>query len=978
MSSSKDDQDDQDPDYARPGRSNETHQKFFEETARANVARKITAIVEKEFSQEIEAKEKEILEIDEKLHNALKTLHFLRYVIITDFYNRKQCQAAPSVGECKQTQIHPAIKQMIGKAPKTENFLNQEIALTILPDEGAKNRGDEISNVSEIEKRLTTNSNDSSEDFLRGKKSLGKRSKEDFASENGPPKKVPRYVPPRSSLPEPQVPSRGARHKVRKRMIVGNISKWISPDWREDAASHKWTVYVRGDKENSDISDFVGKIRFFLHPSYRPNDVVEITSPPFHLSRRGWGEFPVRVQLHFKNSVNKPMDIIHYLKLDRTYTGLQTLGSETVVDVWIKTGEEIVESNMEKADGSKNGISGDLTATIKEEPMETSEKSDSNNDSTFEFVVCEQSIKVENEIKEERPSHVYFEHDYVNFPAIDTMRMLENENNVTISHSPPRNKENLGIESRSSATEIPTRALNGNSKLETMDSSSNISISQDVKTMASNLENSSSKLRPLKIAIPEAFEGLRKTTNVPISQKKQILVMRDNKFVPVNSMNVTSNKNSQISTIVSTIVSDGSNLTKNLTARSNVSLLKKPTGGNKTSMLLTLNQTNSLLLDSSNTIPALKIVEPGATNDRTMCPVDHKMSHRPSVQILSKVKNNGEESSQHWLDNLKFTTKPKITLGKDRIGTTSKKEHYNEILRSIDEVEIRDVSALVRFVIRRLPLVTEKATDPEYRNLHPYATPSENEFLESNVGKQRALEWYRAKRVKSFLKKKNIPEELQWSVKEIMMWSRLHGYTPLRSLPKMGIGNSGVKSSEKNLPEDIPETTTCTFTEPTGLLEFLRKTKEIKLELGAKKNEDDHVEIIDVIDITSPERISRAVKAEKSHEKKNIMSLGIPEKIVPLQSYVCDTTRKIGLKLEPEEILPGVLHCAPARMIVKAVQCLLEDLLRSSLAKAWERSVDGGSPDTITVEDVRGAILNREEFDVFTNEGLGSHYCLDD
>ena len=34
---------------------------------------------------------------------------------------------------------------------------------------------------------------------------------------------------------------------------------------------------------------------------------------PFHLTRRGWGEFPVRVQLHFRDGVTKSIDIIHKL-----------------------------------------------------------------------------------------------------------------------------------------------------------------------------------------------------------------------------------------------------------------------------------------------------------------------------------------------------------------------------------------------------------------------------------------------------------------------------------------------------------------------------------------------------------------------------------------------------------------------------------------------------------------------------------------
>ena len=40
-----------------------------------------------------------------------------------------------------------------------------------------------------------------------------------------------------------------------------------------------------------------------------------VSEPPFHLTRRGWGEFPVRVQLHFKDERKKRLDIIHNLKV---------------------------------------------------------------------------------------------------------------------------------------------------------------------------------------------------------------------------------------------------------------------------------------------------------------------------------------------------------------------------------------------------------------------------------------------------------------------------------------------------------------------------------------------------------------------------------------------------------------------------------------------------------------------------------------
>lgn len=376
-----------------------------------------------------------------------------------------------------------------------------------------------------------------------------------------------------------------------------------------------------------------------------------------------------------------------------------------MVDVWIKAGQEITASNNDETNDSwKNGVSADFTAPIKQELLET-EKSSNDDHSALEFAACQQNCKVKKEVKEEITSHVYFEHDYVHFPNGITTESSENENNVTISHSPPGKQENVSLNSilingnseannctkiveltvaseeivETCTTETPTRILNGNSQPGSRDlGSSNISMSQDVKTMASNLENSSSKLQPLNISIPTTFEALRKTTN---SQKKQILVMRDNKFVPVNSMNATNNQNSQIATIVSTIVTDRSKLQKNSILRPNVSLLKKPAIGNKKTMLLNLNPTNSLLLDSSNNIPALKIVEPNATNNRKSESIEKVIPRRPNDDVLSKIKNNGKEHDQHSLDNLKLVPKSKITIGKDRIGTSSKKEHYEEILR---------------------------------------------------------------------------------------------------------------------------------------------------------------------------------------------------------------------------------------------------------------------------------------------------------
>lgn len=63
--------------------------------------------------------------------------------------------------------------------------------------------------------------------------------------------------------------------------------RYIPPDKREenDQSTHKWMVYVRGSRKEPSIDHFVKKVWFFLHPSYKPNDLVEVrfVSAKLHL-----------------------------------------------------------------------------------------------------------------------------------------------------------------------------------------------------------------------------------------------------------------------------------------------------------------------------------------------------------------------------------------------------------------------------------------------------------------------------------------------------------------------------------------------------------------------------------------------------------------------------------------------------------------------------------------------------------------------
>ncbi|XP_071941958.1 YEATS domain-containing protein 2-like [Antedon mediterranea] len=298
---------DQDPDYedapatASPSKKPRIQE---EDAAREMTVKKIECIIKKQFAIEAKQKEKEIELIDERIHQVRVMLDKLRACVVANYYGniRSHTQSEKS----KQSKVdmnHPAIKRVMRQlseptAPPTGNDKKTSNEERSTPDSEILSRVNTETNEMEVEE--TAQNSEKQEDVIN--------------------------VP---------LQREGFRYDVRKRIIVGNVSKYISADQREDSdpSTHKWMVYVRGPSNEPSIDHFVKKVWFFLHPSYRPNDLVEVKEPPFHLTRRGWGEFPIRIQLHFVDPRNKKVDIIHQIKLDRTYTGLQTLGAETIVDV---------------------------------------------------------------------------------------------------------------------------------------------------------------------------------------------------------------------------------------------------------------------------------------------------------------------------------------------------------------------------------------------------------------------------------------------------------------------------------------------------------------------------------------------------------------------------------------------------------------------------------------------------------------------
>ncbi|KAG8014123.1 YEATS domain-containing protein 2 [Nibea albiflora] len=314
-----------DPDYEDISLvQNSKRNKAAEHNAREAAVQKIETIIREQFSLEMKNKEHEIDVISQRLNEARRMMDKLRACIVANYYaNAGMARLTEHTSKSDPAVLnHPAIRRFLESPSRSSSPLNQGSETPSL----AHSESESLSQQGEGAERDGEGA--WREDGRGQERRPGRNTGKDTFG-------VPLSIGAEQRVTYHTTGNEASRLYAKKTIVVGNVSKYIPPDKREenDQSTHKWMVYVRGSRREPSIDHFVKKVWFFLHPSYKPNDLVEVSEPPFHLTRRGWGEFPVRIQIHFKDPRNKRIDIIHQLKLDRTYTGLQTLGAETVVDV---------------------------------------------------------------------------------------------------------------------------------------------------------------------------------------------------------------------------------------------------------------------------------------------------------------------------------------------------------------------------------------------------------------------------------------------------------------------------------------------------------------------------------------------------------------------------------------------------------------------------------------------------------------------
>lgn len=95
-------------------------------------------------------------------------------------------------------------------------------------------------------------------------------------------------------------------------IVYGSVAFYLGKK-ADEYQTHEWTLYVRGPN-SEDLSSVISKVVFQLHPSFQ-QPVRELTTPPFEVTERGWGEFDSQIKIIWKDPTEKPIVVSLQLSL---------------------------------------------------------------------------------------------------------------------------------------------------------------------------------------------------------------------------------------------------------------------------------------------------------------------------------------------------------------------------------------------------------------------------------------------------------------------------------------------------------------------------------------------------------------------------------------------------------------------------------------------------------------------------------------
>ncbi|KPI96706.1 YEATS domain-containing protein 2 [Papilio xuthus] len=851
-----------DPDYpeasvsTQEGSSNLTEKEKIE---------KIKNIILREFGNELELRENEVMLANQRMQKARRVLCELRYQLVLRYYKDQKLQLTPvhlqdevvaqneprtrtevtSLLRDGQRRIHPSLRKLLGK--KSVDL--EEILKIREPRKKAKKNYSAM-----IHSRNYTVAADSTKS-LRPESHKPPEEKPMIPEESetiDKPKKIPRHLDPKVENVVTLVEATRNQVKHRYRIIIGNTSKYAPGASSADRSTHTWLLYVRG------AAAVLRAVAVRLHHSYAPHHLVRIDKPPFQVSRRGWGEFPARVELHFALPArNPPAALDHTIRLDRHRTGLQTLGAETVVDVWLYSTPEMLEHEYKE----------DIPPSL---PLDTGDKEDSSDkqtddNSTEPTDVTDQLNDTNNSEKLNDSWLEFFSKDST---ELNVDEMLIKDEDIK--------KEAMDYES---IENNPSLVLNDKLKIE---SNSEKSILYNQLTKESNKEV---KLEP-------AEELPNEILKQPECFKKRIM----------KYMDPTTNKIYYL----------------------------------EMDRELDLSKVQEIVINSQGNVKTAKI-SPIKSNG-----LKHVRKYKNKMSIVNHNNVNETFNNYSHIENdhcyVKTSTQ-NIIIKQEEMQVEN--DMNKDIQRPCDEGNLYNMlcAAVLRFpcvrmavsyLLKKIPLITVKAKDPDFVKYFPFVVESEDIYWKLDFAKRRNIEWSRAKLINKLMVQLLVTDDQIWRTKQILIYSRLHGYHPVRS-----------ESIPQPTSQDWWTSWNLTDTHHTDTLpdsssnwEFNSLTifngDEFANSSMSESVISESDEEIDIVNSGSAVKVKSEVIPETSLEVMPVESEEDRLRFLFVEKKCAD----IGIELRNEDVGNGYSYSAVHAVLVSAVRSLAEELVRSARAAA--------------------------------------------
>lgn len=241
---------------------------------------KIKDVINRHFNIELNNRQNQLEVIQQRINKVRKTMHMLRYVLVSSYYNQKNCllntaedipcssDEIPAIDP--QSRVHPAVKKLLGIDP-----IDKFTYLTSRRNKSKKVVTDTVTEETSLETNISTDVPGVHDIINCETEDLQTPNLENTLISNTENNHHTQEVQTAATKSEICDSIRN-RKKTKYRVVIGNISKWMPSESPEDNSTHKWMVYVRGAKDSPSVSHFIQKVVFYLHPSYKPNDIIEL------------------------------------------------------------------------------------------------------------------------------------------------------------------------------------------------------------------------------------------------------------------------------------------------------------------------------------------------------------------------------------------------------------------------------------------------------------------------------------------------------------------------------------------------------------------------------------------------------------------------------------------------------------------------------------------------------------------------------